>query len=314
MDDIIEAVKDNGEYIVPIPDKLCWRVDSLLPTKAWTHMYYIHLPGPEHIGDTLHFPTYFETDAGGRWDINKKQVFRCSYDPNDKSVSPALGDMGQYAILNEPLEYTIRFQNTGNDTAFQVKLVDFLSEDLIWESFEPLGASHDYRIMLELLTGKLVVEFDNIMLPDSNVNVLGSQGYFIFRIWPKTGLSEHTSLFNRSDIFFDLNPPVTTNTVEIELVSEIPTATHSFEKEELLVSLLPNPYHDAFRLDIMGITEGVIFEAYDLLGRNWCSKTITPHAFPVWIPAKEWPVGIFIYQLRDKESYRVIKSGLMMKE
>src|SRR6185503_2195798 len=55
MDDIIEAVKDDGEYIVPIPDKLCWRVDSLLPTKAWTHLYYIHLPGPEHIGDTLHF-------------------------------------------------------------------------------------------------------------------------------------------------------------------------------------------------------------------------------------------------------------------
>jgi uncharacterized repeat protein (TIGR01451 family) len=53
-----------------------------------------------------------------------------SYDPNDKAASPrGLGD-DHYILPNEPLNYTIRFQNTGNDTAFTVVIRDTLDMDL----------------------------------------------------------------------------------------------------------------------------------------------------------------------------------------
>ena len=46
-----------------------------------------------------------------------------SYDPNDKIVTPKGIGEEHFIEANTYLEYKIRFQNTGNDTAFQVVLV-----------------------------------------------------------------------------------------------------------------------------------------------------------------------------------------------
>ena len=66
-------------------------------------------------------------------------VLLCSYDPNDKQVVP------QKCFYDEldTLDYTIRFQNTGNYPATTVRLVDSLDfEKLDILSFEFIGASH----------------------------------------------------------------------------------------------------------------------------------------------------------------------------
>src|SRR5215207_7104874 len=49
-----------------------------------------------------------------------------SFDPNDISVSPLGFDTEGYITNDELLKYSIRFQNTGNDTAFTVVVVDTL--------------------------------------------------------------------------------------------------------------------------------------------------------------------------------------------
>lgn len=314
IDDLIVAVKDSGEYIFPKPDTLCWIIDSLYPSIAWNHKFYVEIPGFQHAGDSLHFKTFFDSDEGSHWELNMTDVIRCSYDPNDKAVSPALGDMGQYALLNEPLLYTIRFQNTGNDTAFQVTLVDHLSDDLDWETFKPVDASHEYRIMLDMLTGKLTVLFDNIMLPDSNINLLGSEGFFVFQIMPRSGLVENTLITNTADIIFDLNPAVITNTVETELVTMLPTSIWNEDYNEIEVLLYPNPYNEFFMLDVKGITGSIIFEVYDALGRKWFTTLLSPEAIPIKIEPKGWPDGIFHYRLKDQKTLQLIEGGLMIKE
>jgi uncharacterized repeat protein (TIGR01451 family) len=64
-----------------------------------------------------------------------------AYDPNDKQVFP-IGFTNQNIIPpNTKLEYLVRFQNTGNDTAFTVFVIDTLDSNLNPESFEMGTAS-----------------------------------------------------------------------------------------------------------------------------------------------------------------------------
>ncbi len=67
-----------------------------------------------------------------------------SYDPNDKTGFP-LGVNETHDILpNQQMEYLIRFQNTGTDTAFTVVIRDTLSIDFDIFSVESGVASHAY--------------------------------------------------------------------------------------------------------------------------------------------------------------------------
>lgn len=133
-----------------------------------------------------------------------------SFDPNDKQVSPAYitPDM-----LNsgEALEYTIRFQNTGNYPADFIRIIDTLGPGLDPGSFRFLGSSHPCTWKL---SGKGVVEFffKDINLPDSVSNEPGSHGFVSFnvRMQPTMGLGDVAENF--ADIYFDFNEPVRTNT------------------------------------------------------------------------------------------------------
>jgi uncharacterized repeat protein (TIGR01451 family) len=136
-----------------------------------------------------------------------------SYDPNDKLVYPkGWGTAGNVEPETE-FKYTIRFQNTGTDTAFKVVLVDTLDTNLDIASLQIGVASHPFEFQV---SGKgrpvLTWTFDNILLPDSGRNQEASNGFVSFSIRPKTGLALGTRLENYADIYFDFNDPIRTNT------------------------------------------------------------------------------------------------------
>jgi uncharacterized repeat protein (TIGR01451 family) len=136
-----------------------------------------------------------------------------AYDPNDKTVFPTgWGTDGNIEPGTE-FKYTVRFQNTGSDTAFKVVLVDTLDEDLDIASLQIGISSHNFSFKV---SGKgrpvLTWTFDNILLPDSGRNQEASNGFVNFSIRPKTGLALGTRLENFADIYFDFNDPVRTNT------------------------------------------------------------------------------------------------------
>ncbi|MEM6726195.1 MAG: hypothetical protein AAF598_19280, partial [Bacteroidota bacterium] len=69
-----------------------------------------------------------------------------SYDPNDKQVFPeGVGQEG-FIEANRSLEYLIRFQNTGTDTAYRVVIRDTLSRKLDMEEFETGASSDPYTL------------------------------------------------------------------------------------------------------------------------------------------------------------------------
>ncbi|MEZ4949119.1 MAG: hypothetical protein R2784_07005 [Saprospiraceae bacterium] len=79
------------------------------------------------------------------WYSTSCETNRGSFDPNDKTGFP-LG-FGEENIIQSGvgLDYRIRFQNTGNDTAFKVVILDTLSNLYDFSSIQPGISSHPYR-------------------------------------------------------------------------------------------------------------------------------------------------------------------------
>lgn len=135
----------------------------------------------------------------------------CSCDPNEKMVSPQGATAQHYVPMNSPLTFTVNFQNTGNDTAFTVVILDTLDSDLDLNTFEILSSSDPVSVQMDA-NGAVEFHFDNILLPDSNIDEPGSHGLVSYRINPKAGLPDPTQITNTAHIFFDLNSDIITNT------------------------------------------------------------------------------------------------------
>ncbi len=192
-----------------------------------------------------------------------------SYDPNDKSASP-LGYGDNHIVRpGTPIDYKIRFQNTGNDTAFTVILRDTLDANFDFSKIELLGSSHRFEFS-QVENSVLHFRFDDILLPDSATNAAGSQGFVQFRIFPKANLPLGTAVENSAAIYFDQNPPILTNTVsriydEYFIVSnDEPT-----RPEMLKIEVAPNPFvtETTFKLPENTPAGNYILEIFDATGR-----------------------------------------------
>jgi uncharacterized repeat protein (TIGR01451 family) len=143
---------------------------------------------------------------------------RDSYDPNDKANSPEGIDAAHIILPNNPVDFTIRFQNTGTDTAYKVVIIDSLSNDLDLATLELGAASHAYTTSLSGQgVAVLKFTFNNINLLDSTADELNSHGFIKYKITPKSTVPLGTQINNAADIYFDYNFPVRTNTAFVTL-------------------------------------------------------------------------------------------------
>ncbi len=184
-----------------------------------------------------------------------------SYDPNDKRGHAGTSRSETQFFLDEDawIDYVVRFQNTGTDTAFTVVVRDTLDTDLNILSLDILGASHAFTPSFG--TGReLIFTFNDINLPDSTTDLLGSQGYVSYRIKARSGLVPGDEVTNSAGIYFDFNEPVITNTVTH--VVEIGTGVAGTDAGQ--VRLMPNPATDQL---ILVLPEGTT-TAFNLLSMD----------------------------------------------
>ncbi len=168
-----------------------------------------------------------------------------SYDPNDKRSFSEEGKEIDRVDKDEFIYYHIRFQNTGTDTAFTVRVEDQLSSYLDVSTLEMLSASHPYTFMIT--DGpSLNVEFENIMLPDSTTNELLSHGYFKCKIKPIADLPYGTIIPNEAAIYFDFNEPVITDE---NLVSILPPNVVDEVAQGIPFTIVPNPSTDYITIE-----------------------------------------------------------------
>ena len=181
---------------------------------------------------------------------------RGAYDPNIKVPFPE----GQEPIGEVPagtwIDFTVHFQNTGNDTAFLVVIRDTLADCLDLNTIRMGGSSHPYEWAL-FGQRELEVTFDPIALPDSNINVSGSQGFVQYSIRIKEDCAPGTEIRNRAGIYFDFNPVVLTDytlhTIAKPKVYHSITVPHCLDSgppqaDSLKTLLFPFPTYDSLLL------------------------------------------------------------------
>lgn len=167
-----------------------------------------------------------------------KEIISGSYDPNDKTDNHG-GSITRSQVLNgEYLNYTIRFQNTGNDTAFFISVKDTLSSKYDLASLQMVTASHRY--LFEFAGNVCNWNFYDINLVDSNHNEAASHGFICFRIKAKNTIMEGDTIKNSTSIYFDYNPPVKTN-ISNTIVKATTITSVTQINAGSLVKMFPNP-------------------------------------------------------------------------
>lgn len=142
------------------------------------------------------------------------QYFQCmpnigSWDPNDKTSFVDGFQSREIIAEDSDLEYMVRFQNTGSDTAFNVKIVDDLPRQIDPNSIRAVIASHDFDWHLE--GSVMVVQFQDIQLVDSTTNEMDSHGFIKFRADVNESTEPGMQIQNEARIYFDFNEPIITN-------------------------------------------------------------------------------------------------------
>lgn len=222
-----------------------------------------------------------------------------AYDPNDKQALPVGYGEAHYIKPGADIEYHIRFQNTGTDTAFTVVIRDTLSPWLAPASVKPGAGSHDYRWAL---SGEnvLTFTFDNIMLPDSNVNEPASHGFVKFLVSQHTDNPLGTRIGNNAAIYFDFNPPVITNTVFHTLgedfIRVVNDAGPGAGPARIRVLAYPNPFREKVTLAVEGLrAESGIFLLYHSDGR--LARRLPFRGGQFELEAGGLPGGAYFFQL-----------------
>ena len=223
-----------------------------------------------------------------------------SFDPNDKLAQPkGVGDE-QVLFPGTPLNYTIRFQNTGTDTAFKVEIVDVLPKQLDPATLKIGSASHDYRT--ELAGLQLTFIFEDILLPDSNVNEPASHGYIQFEISPRSDVLLGDSITNWASIYFDFNEAVVTNST-IHVLDERKFSTTALpqdggSQEDLIV--FPNPLAGRYLYVDRVLAENAEFVLIDPLGRKISRYPVEGNRIDM---GYRLPEGVYFYSIFNESQW-----------
>jgi len=231
-------------------------------------------------------------------------IVRGSYDPNDKTGFP-LGIGPAHEILpNQKIEYLIRFQNTGTDTAFTVVIRDTISPLLNLQTMHSGVSSNAYTYRIY---GSRIVEwtFDNIMLPDSNVNEPASHGFVRFEIEQMPNLPLGTVIENNAGIYFDFNAPIITNTY-FHTIEETDYSTVVSVDEPILENIQVNVFPNPFTKQTTFKIEGEAYQSLNLSVYNSTGQLVTQKAVQnndrIELSRGDLLPGIYLYQLLGDEN------------
>ncbi len=242
----------------------------------------------------IEFPQF----VGGPFNLIYCNEVVGSYDPNDKQAIPS-GFGEEHSILpNTDIDYTIRFQNTGTDTAFRVVITDQLSSLLDPATIKPDPSSHPYEFKLEN-QGLLSFTFYNIELPDSTTNLLESQGFISFKIAQRPSLPSGTLIENDANIYFDFNPPILTNTTfhTVNDLIDIVNGSVSVASPQIQVKVMPNPMQNGAWIQLKGLSspESISLQLFDVNGKR--VRQVNGNGNNIWLNRSDLPSGMYFFTI-----------------
>ncbi|NVO03586.1 MAG: T9SS type A sorting domain-containing protein [Bacteroidetes bacterium] len=217
-------------------------------------------------------------------------VITGSYDPNSKEVYPRGNIAPQFITDGSALEYTIHFQNTGNDTAFTVVLTDTISNKLNLSTFQLVSSSHP--VIVNFYENEVWFRFNNINLVDSTTNEPFSHGFVKYKITPKNNCALGDEIKNTAYIFFDFNTAIITNTA-ITLIAN-PSGVDEIDRNKNS-SVFPNPVNGKFTT-VKSKNPISSIEIYDAYGRKL--QTINANkAFEIKVATDKLSSGVYFVKI-----------------
>lgn len=287
-------------------DTLIWNFSNLSNNNYWYWWYnslgYVQVLTDVNavLGDTI-CVTLIVVPSSGDVNPSNNTAIICreisnSLDPNEKSVSPVGEGVNGNVAPNTEFTYFVQFQNTGNDTAYNIYILDTLDADLDLSTFAPIASSHS--MVADMLPGNVArFTFANIMLVDSFMNEPLSHGWVSYKISAKPGLTNGTQIHNTADIYFDFNSPVitntTVNTIDISLgVNESGVAQNN-------VTVYPNPASNNILVTLSEKQIGAELSIVDALGQT-VLKTKTNQQ-EINLNVCNLPTGIYNLIVNSKE-------------
>ncbi|NEN24515.1 T9SS type A sorting domain-containing protein [Cryomorpha ignava] len=298
--DIDISVDTNLAYIgsdlvgiVENTNSLSYNLDEICPQENFT-FYVDYLVNQTAILDSsIVTNVSISFDGSDETPLNNSFVYTeiiiGSFDPNDKQVSDAF-IVPQFITESKKLDYTIRFMNTGTAEAHNVKIEDVLPIDQLDMSTMQFVATSHQGYDLEFNTDTLTVLFENIMLPDSGADFLGSQGFISFRIAPYSNMQVNESILNEAAIFFDFNEPIITNMVSTTLI--VPTAIEDHAKTRF--TIYPNPNNTGV-VNIIAENHFTELRFYNMLGALVKSQRVSGNR--VNADVSNLDTGVYFIQL-----------------
>ncbi len=239
----------NVVSTIPLPDSTVqniyyWHYSHISP---FQHVQIsLNVDKPNTIGYQFHSISYADIRDTSNIIIASEidttyEIVTCSFDPNEKTVSPVNSIMGQnYTLIGQLLTYDITFQNTGNAPAQNVTVVDTLPASLSLNSFNLVSSSHPVDVHYTQ-DGIVTFNFYNINLPDSTSNEPGSHGFVEFTIQTIPTIANNTLVENTASVYFDQNPPVQTSTASTILVNNFPIGLAENNLNDQEIFIYPNP-------------------------------------------------------------------------
>lgn len=278
-------------------DTLIWQLPALAPYEEGSILVFVSVPLSTPLGTEL-FSTALIGPEDGDADLSNNSatwpVFAVqSADPNDMLVDREEVQLAELEPLPPFLDYIIRFQNTGTDTAFQVRIENTVPVNADRSSFELVCSSHPVDVEYLPYVDRFKFTFPGILLPDSGVNEAASHGFLRYRMRPKNALLVGDSVLNAAAIYFDHNLPVRTNTAWTVVENSVGLDARPITS----VRLLPNPSSGLCRVDAGNARHGAI-TVYDAFGRPVARM---PYTGACWLDLTGEAPGVYIVRLELDE-------------
>lgn len=247
-------------------------------------------------------PVYSTSDSAS-------SIVSCSNTESEKTASPA-GENIQHLTLNtSPVNYAIHFRNNTASVANNITIFDRLDQDFDFSSLVLTGSSHPVSVAIFPVTGLLVFTFTNINLPPYISNPQIADAFVSYSLVPQSNLPEGTMVYNRADIFFDNNVPLSTNNTWNTLVSQLFTEVTLPVSGNEQVTIYPNPFSESAVIKILSEANDLYrFTIYNLNGKQVLQKRIPS---VTEIEKKELPAGFYFYEIVS-EKRKVIYRGKLV--
>lgn len=227
-----------------------------------------------------------------------------AYDPNDKIEAHGERIVHSSFTSDDYLYYTIRFENTGTTSAWNIKVTDVLDAKLDENSLRMINSSHNYQLDRE--GSNLIWTFTSIELPVSVANSTIGKGYITFKIKPKPGYAIGDIINNDASIYFDFNPAIVTNLFSTEFVAAL--AIDQFEKNDFI--LYPNPASGIVTLSLIDTQNNIAsILVYDVLGKTIISQK--SNETTVTVDVSRLTPGIYFIEATTDSNLKAVKKLLV---